>query len=98
MSKLSNGWITIFDNDKLMFSMYISSKEYISEYLFNVVDLRVSQLNGCSAQLLDVSHRNSSFLYSKIKTDNYYITCSLHNKTQAETIRFLETLLDNSTL
>lgn len=99
MSKLSNGWISVYDNHKLVFSMYISNKGYISKYLFKPVELKNSRLNGYSARFFDVSSPwRSSFLYGEIQTNNYFITCSMHDKTQAEMVQFLETLLENSTL
>lgn len=95
LNSLSNGVVTVEENGDVIFVMYVSMASPVSSYVIEQGDIEVSQINGCKLQLFDLSRDNSTLLYGEFKLGDYYITCSMYGKTNADMISFVETIIES---
>ncbi len=94
LSKLSNGVVTVLENDKVIFVVYVSNDSPIANYVVDKADLKDSKINGCNVRLFDLlSSHHSSLLYGEFKLEDCYITCSMYDKTEKDMLSFVETLI-----
>ena len=95
LSKLSNGRVSVVKGDEVVFSVYISKKNYIREHVIETSDVRVSQISGREVQLFSLSNHLSSWLYSEFAVGDCYVSYSAYETTKENMVAAVKSLLDN---
>lgn len=90
LSKLSNGVITVSENENVVFVMYISSDKSIAMYGVNCDTVIKSSFGTIEAELYDLSKDKKSLLYGSFNLGDYYITCSMYNKSEADFTKMIK--------
>lgn len=98
LNALSNGVVTITENDVVIFVMYVSNVTPIISYAVENDSIQTSRINNIEARLFDLSKENDSILYGEFKLNEYFITCSMYNKTQSEMVSLLTNVMSDNTI
>lgn len=98
LTALINSVVTITENDKVIFVMYISDTEPIAQYVIDSDNTKTSLINGIETRLFDLSNNETDLFYGEFELNGYYITCSMYDKTENDMIDFLTKLSSDNLL